>query len=62
MSYSQCYRCNAMVPGYDKYCCACQATHGLPDLPDYQRDHHACQLRRSHEVQKDMAKARGDVS
>jgi len=29
-----------MVPSYDKYCSDCQQEFRLPDLPDWQKDHH----------------------
>lgn len=39
MSYSICLKCQQMVGYYDKYCKKCQDKFGLPDLPDFQKEH-----------------------
>ena len=39
MSYSVCLRCRSRVSWYDKYCSLCQKKFGLPNLPDWQKEH-----------------------
>lgn len=38
MSFSTCLMCNEMVGSYDKYCQKCQAEHGLPNDPMFQKE------------------------
>lgn len=62
MSYSVCLKCKNRVGWYDKYCSLCQKKHGLPNLPDWQKEnftHENFDEWARREVEKDLGGADG---